>query len=107
MSSVSLSAPRRCVSYLTIELRGEIPAEFHAGVGDNVFGCDICQDVCPWNSGAAFTGDPAYAPLGLPAVDEELTEDDFRVVFGPTPVARAKHAGLVRNLRIVAENRKG
>jgi epoxyqueuosine reductase len=97
---------RRCISYLTIELRGEIPDEFHAGMGANVFGCDICQEVCPWNSGAPLTGDPAFEPLQYPQLSEDLTEEQFRAAFGKTPVARTKYSGLMRNLRIAGKNRK-
>src|SRR4051812_22826922 len=53
---------RLCISYFTIELRGEVPEEHRAGIGHHVFGCDICQDVCPWNRRAPLTEDPAYQP---------------------------------------------
>jgi len=94
---------RRCVSYLTIELRGPIPEEFHTGVGANVFGCDICQEVCPWNSDAPVTGDPAFQPVVAGPI-EELDADAFRATFGKTPVMRSKHAGFLRNLEIVRRN---
>jgi epoxyqueuosine reductase len=99
---------RRCISYLTIELRGSIPDEDHSAIGDNVFGCDICQDVCPWNSDAPVTDDPAFAPVPVPPREafDSLTEDFFRAAFAKTPVARAKHSGFVRNARIVAANRR-
>jgi len=88
---------------MTIELRGAIPEEFHAGIGANVFGCDICQEVCPWNSDAPVTGDPAFQPVKVAEFDE-LDPERFRTVFGRTPVMRAKYAGFVRNLEIVKKN---
>jgi epoxyqueuosine reductase len=93
---------RRCISYLTIELRGPIPDEFHAAIGTNVFGCDICQEVCPWNSDAPITSDPAFAPLASPRLEEleQLTEESFRSIFSQTPVSRAKYTGFLRNLEI-------
>lgn len=96
---------RRCISYLTIELRGPIPDEFHARIGDNVFGCDICQDVCPWNRRAPVTTESAFEvqPIALEAL-ETMTEDAFRTRFRHTPVARTKHSGLQRNATIVRAN---
>jgi epoxyqueuosine reductase len=96
---------RRCISYLTIELRGAIPDELRAGVGDHVFGCDICQDVCPWNARAPVTEDPDFAgaTISLEAL-AELSPDEFRQRFGHTPVARAKHAGLLRNVAVAMGN---
>jgi epoxyqueuosine reductase len=94
---------RRCISYLTIEHRGDIPDEFHDSMGNHVFGCDVCQDVCPWNRRAPFTGDPAFAPREYaPALDElaTLTPDDFRRRFRKTPVWRTKFEGLRRNVAI-------
>jgi epoxyqueuosine reductase len=92
---------RRCISYLTIELRGPIPEELHAGVGDHVFGCDICQDVCPWNSRAPFTEDPDFAGSALPLAElAQLTPEAFRQRFKDSPIARATHSGLMRNVAI-------
>ena len=102
---------RRCISYLTIELRGPIPAELRAGVGDHVFGCDICQEVCPWNQRAPHTGDPAFAPAPASGYSLEqlaaLSAEQFRIEFGSTPVARAKFEGFRRNVAVAMENRKG
>jgi epoxyqueuosine reductase len=100
---------RRCISYLTIELRGEIPEDLRAPVGRHVFGCDICQDVCPWNRRAPATNEPAFAPReGLLAPDLEwlasLTEKEFRKVFHESPVKRTKWRGLIRNACIALGN---
>ena len=92
---------RRCISYFTIELRSAIPEEQRALAGGNVFGCDICQDVCPWNRRAAVTDDPAFAardfapPLTRLAT---LTQEEFREMFRGTPVTRARYAGFLRNV---------
>jgi epoxyqueuosine reductase len=93
---------------LTIELRSSIPEEFHSSLGTNVFGCDICQEVCPWNSGAPLTGDAAFAPLPAPQPEEyeSLTEKSFRAAFEKTPVSRAKYSGFLRNAKIVAANQR-
>ena len=97
---------RRCISYLTIELRGPIPEDLRAGIGEHVFGCDICQDVCPWNSRAPFTDDPDFAgtSISLEAL-ARLTPQEFRERFGHTPLARAKHAGMLRNAAVAMANR--
>ncbi len=99
---------RRCVSYLTIELRSPIPEDLREGVGDRLFGCDVCQDVCPWNRHAAagpvpFPVDPALAALDLV---ELLSLDDaaFRRRFKGTSFLRAKRSGLLRNAAIVLGN---
>ena len=96
---------RRCISYLTIELRGPIPEQLRAGIGDHVFGCDICQDVCPWNSRAPVTDDPNFAG---PAVSLEtlaqLSPEEFRERFKDTPISRAKYAGLLRNVAVAMRN---
>jgi epoxyqueuosine reductase len=99
---------RRCISYLTIELRGPIPEEFHAPMGGHVFGCDICQEVCPWNARAPVTQDPEMAaPAGFPPPLDELVscpEPEFEARFGHTPVSRARYAGFRRNASIAAGN---
>lgn len=100
---------RLCISYLTIEKRGEIEDELHAAMGNHVYGCDICQDVCPWNREAAWTDDPAFQPSAFAPVLEELAaldEDEFRQRFRRTPVSRAKYAGFQRNIAIALENRR-
>lgn len=81
----------RCISYLTIELHDEVPAALRAAMGRHVFGCDICQEVCPWNRRAPVTGDPAFTPRRFaPALDvlEALDEDEFRRLFADSPVGR-------------------
>jgi len=100
---------RRCISYLTIEQRGAVPDEFREGLGNWAFGCDICQDVCPWNKKAPFAGDPAFAPReDLVAPDLlkllEITEDEFRRQFRGTALFRTKRFGLVRNIALVLGN---
>ena len=100
---------RRCISYLTIELRGSIPEELRTGIGWQVFGCDICQDVCPWNRTAPATSLPAFQPrdrLVAPELDWLLSLDleEFRRVFHGSPVKRAKWRGLVRNACVAAGN---
>jgi len=100
---------RRCISYLTIELRGSIPEEFRAAMGWQVFGCDICQDVCPWNRNAPVTDEAAFAPrdkLVAPELDWllSLSEADFNQMFRGSAVRRTKWRGLVRNACIAAGN---
>jgi len=97
---------RRCISYLTIELRGSIPDELRDGIGDHVFGCDICQEVCPWNARAPVTEDPNFAgsPISLERLSQ-LSPEEFRERFGTTPVARAKYEGLLRNVAVAIANR--
>jgi epoxyqueuosine reductase len=100
---------RRCISYLTIELRGRIPRELRPGVGDWLFGCDVCQEVCPWNRKAPTTDEPAFQPRAdLTPVDAiellSLDEAGFRERFRKTPMWRAKRPGLLRNAAIVLGN---
>ena len=98
---------RRCISYLTIELRGPLPEELRAGVGRHIFGCDICQDVCPWNSRAPVTDEAAFAPREMPALEDlaRMTEEEFREFARGTPLARPKYAGFLRNTKAALENR--
>ncbi len=93
----------RCISYLTIEKRGPVPEGFRAGIGNNVFGCDICQDVCPWNQKAPTGSEPSLAPrkeLVNPALDwlASLQAEEFREIFRRSPIKRAKLSGLRRNV---------
>jgi len=99
----------KCISYLTIEKRGAISGDLRDGIGRQVFGCDICQDVCPWNRKAAFTKTPEFEPrpkLVNPDLEwlARLSLDEFREVFRGTPVKRAKHSGLLRNVAIAMGN---
>ncbi len=99
----------KCISYLTIEKRGAIPEELRTGIGQNVFGCDICQDVCPWNRKAPATSTPEFQPrpeLVNPALDwlGELSVEKFREVFRGSPVRRTKRSGLRRNVAIAMGN---
>ena len=99
----------RCISYLTIEVKGAMPEGRRAGVGRHVFGCDICQDVCPWNRKRRHRGEAAFGPrpgaeapdlAGLASLDEEA----FRERFRRSPVKRAKRRGLVRNVAVALGN---
>jgi epoxyqueuosine reductase len=118
---------RRCISYLTIELRGSIPEEFREATGRNVFGCDICQDVCPWNRRAPISPQEAFRPRVIPprrassasesdSIGGEsllqprlerlaaMTEEEFREAFRNSAVKRTKWRGLVRNACIALGN---
>jgi epoxyqueuosine reductase len=109
----------RCISYLTIELRGVIPHEFREPMGKHVFGCDICQDVCPWNRKSPRTELDEFKPrafAGLDGAPDEtlflpellrianLTQEQFRELFRGSPVKRSKWQGLVRNACIALGN---
>jgi len=99
----------KCISYLTIEKRGSIPEDLREGMGRHVFGCDICQDVCPWNRKAPATTAAEFQPrpeLVNPALDwiAELTAESFRTKFRHTPVSRAKRSGLRRNAIVAMGN---
>src|SRR5581483_5804216 len=96
-------------SYLTIELRGPVPEELRAGLGDWVFGCDVCQQVCPWNRKAPPAADPDLAPsrAGLTLDLAELlglSEAEFRQRYRDTPLWRAKRRGLLRNAALALGN---
>jgi len=118
---------RKCISYLTIELRGAIPEEFREPMGNHVFGCDICQDVCPWNRRAPISTIPQFQPRVFPLPEEnlpgtsalsqdqslllprlewlvQLTETEFRELFRDSPIKRTKWSGLVRNACIALGN---
>ncbi len=98
---------RRCISYFTIELRGPVPEEHHAALGRHVFGCDICQDVCPWNRRAPVADEPAFAPAHFApplARLAAITEDEFRTLFRGSPVRRARYAGFLRNVALAMGN---
>ena len=99
----------KCISYLTIEKRGSIPEDLRGQMGQHVFGCDICQDVCPWNRKAPATHSPEFQPregLVNPALDwlAEISEEEFRVKFRGSPIKRAKWSGLRRNALIAIGN---
>jgi epoxyqueuosine reductase len=104
----------RCISYLTIELRGNetaIPHELQAGMGNKIFGCDDCLDVCPFNLRAEPTREQAFQPSDVtlaPNLDElaRIDETTFATVFQPSPLRRAKHQGLLRNVAIAQRNQK-
>ncbi|HKP14511.1 MAG TPA: tRNA epoxyqueuosine(34) reductase QueG [Gemmatimonadaceae bacterium] len=106
---------RRCISYLTIELREEIPVELREGIGDRIYGCDVCQDVCPWN--VRFARElPEKSPFrpraALPDRDARalardllaMTQEEFARVFKGSPMKRAKLRGLKRNAAVVLGN---
>ena len=100
----------RCVSYLTIELREAVPRDLRSGVGEWLFGCDVCQDVCPWNSRAPQSREAVFEPrAGSNPIDLiglfELDDEAFRRRFRNTPLWRAKRRGLLRNAAIVLGNR--
>lgn len=93
----------KCISYLTIELKEEIPKEFQGKMEDWVFGCDICQEVCPWNRFSTPHNESKFDPQGWESFSvrdwEELTEETFRKVFRKSAVKRTKYTGLKRNIR--------
>ena len=100
---------RRCISFLTIELRGAIPRDLRPLVGDWVFGCDICQDVCPVNRKTTESLEPAFrqrhdfgAPALIPLLD--LDDEGFRERFRKSPIKRAKRVGLQRNVCVALGN---
>ena len=100
----------RCISYLTIELRDAVPDELRPGIGEWVFGCDICQDVCPWNSRSPVSQHAEFLPVGdRNPIDLiglfDLDEAAFRERFRHTPLWRPRRRGILRNAAIVLGNR--
>ena len=93
----------KCISYFTIELKENIPAEMKGHFDDWIFGCDTCQDVCPWNRFSKSHNEPLFNPnpdlLSMTKKDwEEMTEETFKIVFKDSPVKRTKFQGLKRNI---------
>lgn len=118
---------RKCISYLTIELRAAIPEEYRESIGNHVFGCDICQDVCPWNRHVPVSPLSQFQPGVFPSLEKNasetsphsrddslwhprlerllnLSETDFRALFHRSPIKRTKWRGLLRNACIAAGN---
>jgi epoxyqueuosine reductase len=101
---------RRCISYLTIEHRGPIPRELRSAIGDHIFGCDICQVVCPHNAKTLAEGHPEFAPRpgtgAHPALLTllNITEEEFRRRFRGSPIKRTKRSGLRRNVAVALGN---
>ncbi len=98
----------KCISYFTIELKDSIPSEFKNSMEDWMFGCDICQDVCPWNRFSKAHQEPLFQPkkelLNMTKKDwEEITEDTFRKVFKKSAVKRTKYSGITRNIQFLKE----
>jgi len=96
----------KCISYLTIELKDNIPTDFKDKMDDWMFGCDVCQDVCPWNRFSKPHNEPLFNPhpelLALTKKDwEEITEDTFKKVFQKSAVKRTKYSGLIRNIHFL------
>ena len=96
----------KCISYFTIELKNEMPNEFHGKFDDWMFGCDVCQDVCPWNRFSKSHQEPLFNPtpdlLSMTKKDwEEITEDVFKKVFQKSAVKRTKFSGLQRNIKFL------
>ena len=106
----------RCISYLTIEKRGTIPEDMRARMGNHIFGCDICQDVCPWNGGATDRSPKAPATEAAefqprsgfvnPELEQiaAMSREDFQKSFRGSPIKRAKYSGLRRNAAIAMGN---
>jgi epoxyqueuosine reductase len=102
---------RRCISYLTIELKGPVPRHLRRLMGNHIFGCDICQEVCPYNSRASVTATEAFQPrAGLYAPELipflSLGEEEFRSRFRGSPILRAKRRGFLRNVAVALGNLK-
>lgn len=99
---------KRCISFLTIENKDEIADEFKGRLNNRVYGCDICQDVCPWNKDHKATSDDAFAPHpGLLSMSKDdwfnMNEERYRELFRKSAIKRAKYAGLQRNIQFLKE----
>jgi len=99
----------RCISYLTIEHRGDIPVALRPAIGSHVYGCDICQEVCPWNALAPTSADPAWRPRRVwdrPALIDllRMPDDALNTALRGSAMRRAKAAGVRRNVAIALEN---
>jgi epoxyqueuosine reductase len=99
----------RCISYLTIEHRGAMAPEWRDAVGRHVYGCDICQEVCPWNQTAPVSGDPAWQPRAAwdrPALDalDAMSDEEMRRALAGSAMKRAKIEGLRRNIAVGLRN---
>ncbi|HET7036720.1 MAG TPA: tRNA epoxyqueuosine(34) reductase QueG [Thermomicrobiaceae bacterium] len=109
LGDYTLDTPR-CLSYLTIELRGAIPPDLRPKLGTWVFGCDLCQETCPYTGAASERADPTFAPAAIenafPSLHWllRLSEDEFRQVYRGTAVLRTKRAGLARNAAVALGN---
>ena len=99
---------KRCISYLTIENRGAIPVEMRSAVGNRVFGCDVCQDVCPWNRKSLSEEPAAHSPYQKLDLREvlEMNSDEFRQRYRSTSIWRATPEGLARNAAVVLGNQQ-
>ncbi len=99
---------RRCISYLTIELKGSIPLELRPLIGDRIYGCDDCLDACPWNRFAAVSRESAFAAgpaIGMPLRDYLALDDaQFRMLFRGSPIRRIKRRGFLRNVCVALGN---
>jgi len=100
---------RRCISYLTIELRGPIPRDLRPLVGNWIFGCDVCQEVCPWNRKSEPGAEPRFAPRAALQAPElipllEMSQEQFSETFRKSPVKRTKRRGLLRNVCVALGN---
>jgi epoxyqueuosine reductase len=96
----------RCISYLTIELKNEIPTEFKGKMDNWMFGCDVCQNVCPWNKFSVLNSEPSFTPhpelLGMDKNDwQDITQEVFQKIFKISAVKRAKFNGLKRNIEFL------
>lgn len=100
---------RRCISYLTIELKGSIPLEFRSLIGDRIYGCDTCLDVCPWNRFAAISRESVFAARPAASAMQlrdflALSDEQFRALFRGSPIKRIKRRGFLRNVCVALGN---